>query len=82
MLDAKRARRQRQRVRRDDGDDGAELGVGGLQELAPGGDVFEQLADWRSAIGVYEKMAKVAGPRAEAARSEANKIRLQKFIWE
>ena len=44
--------------------------------------VFEQVADWRSAIGVYEKMAKVAGPRAEAARSEANKIRLQKFIWE
>jgi outer membrane protein assembly factor BamD (BamD/ComL family) len=44
--------------------------------------IFEQLADWRSAIGIYEKMARLAGPRAEAARREANKIRLQKFIWE
>ena len=52
VLDAERSRGERQRVRGDDCHDGAELGVGGLEELAPGGDVLEQLAhaDGRSAV--------------------------------
>ena len=44
--------------------------------------IFEQRADWRAAIGIYEKMAKPAGPRAEEARARTKQLRLEHFIWE
>ena len=44
--------------------------------------IFEQQANWRSAIGIYEKMSAGPGPRAEEARADAKKIRLEHFIWD
>ncbi|HYR57142.1 MAG TPA: hypothetical protein VEO95_00875, partial [Chthoniobacteraceae bacterium] len=43
---------------------------------------FEQQSDWKSAIGIYEKMARVAGPRAADATARAKHLRLKHFIWE
>ncbi len=52
VLDAEGTRRLWEGIRRDDGDDGAELGIGALEELAAGRNVLEKLAhgDGRAAV--------------------------------
>ena len=44
--------------------------------------LFTQQSQWKSAIGVYEKIARVDGPRAAEAKAMAKQIRLERFIWE
>jgi outer membrane protein assembly factor BamD (BamD/ComL family) len=44
--------------------------------------LFEQQGQWKSAIGIYEKMAKVDGPRSAEAGARVKQLRLEKFIWE
>lgn len=44
--------------------------------------IFESQEQWKSAIGIYEKMARVEGPRAAEATQRAKQLRLEKFIWE
>jgi outer membrane protein assembly factor BamD (BamD/ComL family) len=44
--------------------------------------IFEAQQQWRSAIGIYEKMAKMNGPRAPEAKELARHLRLERFIWE
>ena len=44
--------------------------------------IFEQQAQWKSAIGIYEKMAKADGPRSAEASARVKQLRLEKFIWE
>ncbi len=44
--------------------------------------LMEQQGEWKSAIGIYEKMAGLKGPRAEEAGSRAEQLRLEHFIWE
>jgi len=43
---------------------------------------FEQQSNWKSAIGIYEKMARLEGPRAADATARAKDLRLKHFIWE
>ena len=44
--------------------------------------LFEKQEDWKSAIGIYQKMAQIEGPRAAEARTRMSQLRLEKFIWE
>ncbi len=44
--------------------------------------IFEGQSQWKSAIGIYEKMAKPDGPRSAEARARVKQLRLEKFIWE
>ena len=44
--------------------------------------LFEQQENWKSAIGIYQKMAKLDGPRAAEARARLSQLRLEKFIWD
>jgi TolA-binding protein len=44
--------------------------------------IFEQQSQWKSAIGIYEKMARVEGPRSAEAAGRVRQLRLEKFIWE
>jgi TolA-binding protein len=45
--------------------------------------MFEANKEWKSAIGVYEKMAALEGPGSVEARSQIKKLRLEHFIpWE
>ena len=45
--------------------------------------MFEANKEWKSAIGVYEKMAALEGPRSVEARSRIKQLRLEHFIpWE
>ena len=44
--------------------------------------LFEQQSQWKSAIGIYEKIGRVEGPRAAEARARVSQLRLEKFIWE
>lgn len=44
--------------------------------------VYESQKQWKSAIGIYEKMVKLPGSRAEEARKELRKLRLLHFIWD
>jgi tetratricopeptide (TPR) repeat protein len=43
---------------------------------------FEQEENWRAAIGVYQKMAKLEGPQAAEVKTRLNRLRLEKFIWD
>ena len=43
-------------------------------------DVFRTQGQWKSAIGIYEKMAKLPGPRAAEAQERAARLRLEKFL--
>ena len=43
---------------------------------------FEQQSNWKSAIGIYEKMSRIQGPRAADAVARAKDLRLKHFIWE
>lgn len=44
--------------------------------------ILEAQQQWKSAIGIYQKMANIEGPRREEARARANRLRLEHFIWE
>lgn len=44
--------------------------------------MLEAQEKWKAAIGIYEKMAKIAGPRADEARQRAEQLRLEHFVWE
>ncbi len=43
--------------------------------------IFEAAKDWKSAIGIYEKMAALEGPRAAEARMRVKQLRLENFLW-
>jgi len=46
-------------------------------------DLFRAQQQWKSAVGIYEKMAKIPGPRAAEAKERAGQLRLEKFLpWE
>ena len=46
-------------------------------------DLFRTQEQWKSATGIYEKMAKVPGPRAVEAKERAAQLRLEKFLpWD
>lgn len=44
--------------------------------------LFEQEENWKAAIGVYQKMTKIDGPRAAEAKARLSQLRLEKFIWD
>jgi len=44
--------------------------------------LFEKQEDWKSAIGIYQKMASLAGPRAAEAKARLTQLRLDRFIWD
>ena len=44
--------------------------------------LFEQDENWKSAIGIYQKMIKLDGPRAVEAKARLTQLRLEKFIWD
>ena len=44
--------------------------------------IFEAGKDWKSAIGIYEKMTAIEGPRTDEARLRVKRLRLEHFIWE
>ena len=43
---------------------------------------FEQQENWKSAVGIYQKMAKAEGPRTAEAQGRMRQLRLEHFIWE
>ncbi len=43
---------------------------------------YEQQSAWPAAIAIYEKMARVEGPRAEEAQRQAKQLRLEHFVWD
>jgi len=46
-------------------------------------ELFRTQENWKSAVGIYEKMAKVPGPRAAEARERATQLKLEKFLpWD
>ncbi len=42
----------------------------------------EKREQWKSAIAIYRKMAGVEGPRAEEAKRQMERLRLEHFIWD
>jgi tetratricopeptide (TPR) repeat protein len=46
------------------------------------GRFFEQRQNWTSAIAIYEKIARLEGPRAAQAAESARRLRLEHFVWE
>ncbi len=42
----------------------------------------ESRQQWKSAVGIYEKMAAIPGPHAEQARQRIRKLRLEHFLWD
>jgi tetratricopeptide (TPR) repeat protein len=43
---------------------------------------YEQQSAWPAAIAIYEKMARIEGPRAEEAKRQAKQLRLEHFVWD
>ncbi len=44
--------------------------------------LLEKQQDWKSAIGIYQKMAQLPGPRTGEAKARLSQLRLEKFIWD
>ncbi len=44
--------------------------------------IVESRQQWKSAVGIYDKMAAVPGPHAEQARQRVRKLRLEHFLWD
>jgi len=44
--------------------------------------MLETREQWKSAIGIYKKMAGVNGPRSKEAGDRAQQLRMEHFIWE
>jgi len=47
-----------------------------------GARIQENRSAWREAIGLYEKLAGIPGPRAGEARTRAQQLRLEHFLWD
>lgn len=45
-------------------------------------NVLEERKDWTSAIGLYQKMSALEGPRAAEAKKRLTQLRLEHFLWE
>lgn len=43
---------------------------------------FEQRQNWPSAIAIYEKIARLKGPRSEEAANHARQLRNEHFVWD
>jgi TolA-binding protein len=43
--------------------------------------ILESQADWAEAIRIYERLGQMQGPRAAEASARANRLRLEKFLW-
>ena len=43
---------------------------------------YEKQENWKSAIGIYEKMVKLEGPRTAEAQGRLRQVRLEHFIWD
>jgi tetratricopeptide (TPR) repeat protein len=46
------------------------------------GTILEHMEQWKSAIGMYKKLAQLEGPRAEEAREMVKKIQLKHFVMD
>ena len=46
------------------------------------GRLCEARQQWKSAIGIYQKMSLLEGPRSGEAKSRMTQLRLEHFIWE
>jgi hypothetical protein len=44
--------------------------------------LFEQQERWKSAAGIYEKVAAFEGPRSAEARNRLKQLRLEHYLWE
>jgi tetratricopeptide (TPR) repeat protein len=44
--------------------------------------LFEQQEQWKSAAGIYEKVAAFEGPRSAEARARLKQLRLEHYLWE
>jgi hypothetical protein len=44
--------------------------------------LVESRQQWKSAVGIYEKMAAIPGPHAEQAKQRVRKLRLEHFLWD
>ena len=44
--------------------------------------IAEGRREWKSAVGIYDKMAAIPGPHAEQARQRAKTLRLEHFLWD
>ena len=46
------------------------------------GEIFEKDKQWTSAIGVYEKLALLGGPRTDEVRERIQRLELKHFIMD
>lgn len=46
------------------------------------GRYFEQKLNWPSAIAIYEKVARLKGPRTQEAADRARQLRNEHFVWD
>ncbi len=44
--------------------------------------LLEARRQWKNAIGVYEKLARLAGPQAEQARQRIKALKLEHLLWD
>lgn len=44
--------------------------------------ILESRQQWKNAIGIYEKMAKLPGPHTEQVKQRIKTLRLEHFLWE
>ncbi len=44
--------------------------------------LLESRRQWKNAIGVYEKLAKLAGPQTEQARQRIKSLKLEHLLWD
>lgn len=44
--------------------------------------LLEDQSQWNAAVGVYQKLASLQGPRSEEAKERIKQLRLEHFLWE
>ncbi len=44
--------------------------------------LVESRQQWKSAVGIYEKMAAIPGPHVEQAKQRVRRLRLEHFLWD
>jgi len=42
---------------------------------------YEQQSAWTSAVSIYDKIARIEGPRAAEAQARARQLRVEHFLW-
>jgi hypothetical protein len=52
------------------------------QAARSGAAATEAQAHWRAAIGIYQKMAQLEGPRSAEAQARMRQLQLKHFIWD